>query len=232
MKNASIVISNIENINNLSSRGMTEEVFNERLYSRFFTAMTIAEQINLEIHAISYYNFKYLHDLHGDLASTFYLQWKDTIGTKEKSDELIKMSKETIVDIINKQPAWGSKQILTLPYGEMLSTEMKKMSKSSLGTKDIIYLLFGIKAKEVGFIYYDEFVNMMKQQKTMVSKKTAQTLLKTFWENTRDDYKSNPDLFNLIKSIIINLNSNLKESNSTQQLRIQFMEQFINLVFN
>ena len=69
----------------------------------------------------------------------------------------------------------------------------------------------------------------MKEQKTMVSRKTAQDLLKLFWENTKDDYKTNPNLFNIIKSIIINLNSELKDSNSTQQLRLRFMEQFINL---
>ena len=61
----------------------------------------------------------------------------------------------------------------------------------------------------------------------MISKKTAQELLRNFWENTKDDYKSNPLLFNIIKSVIISLNNQLKDSNSTQQLRLRFMEEFI-----
>lgn len=137
-----------------------------------------------------------------------------------------------IIDVINSQPAWGRKQIASLPHGVELAQEMVKMNKTNLGTKDIIYLLFGIKAKEVGFVYYNEFVDMMKQQRTMINKKTAQELLRAFWENTKDDYKTNALLFNIIKTVIINLNSSLINSNSTQQLRIRFMEEFLILTTN
>lgn len=137
-----------------------------------------------------------------------------------------------IIDVINSQPAWGRKQIASLPHGVELAQEMVKMNKTNLGTKDIIYLLFGIKAKEVGFVYYNEFVEMMKQQRTMINKKTAQELLRAFWENTKDDYKTNALLFNIIKTVIINLNSSLINSNSTQQLRIRFMEEFLILTTN
>lgn len=132
-----------------------------------------------------------------------------------------------ILDQIKLKSAWGSKEILSLPYGDYLAAEMKKANKTNLGTKDIIYLVFGMKAKEVGFIYYSEFVDMLKLEKTMVGKKKAQELLRTFWENTKDDYKHNPRLFNIIKTTIINLNSGLKDNNSTQQMRLQFMEQFV-----
>lgn len=133
----------------------------------------------------------------------------------------------SIVDIINSQPAWGRKQITSLPYGTELAQEMVNINKTNLGTKEIIHLIFGIKAKEIGFTYYNEFVEMMKQQKTMINKKTAQELLRTFWENTKDDYKTNPLLFTIIKTVIINLNNSLIANNSTQQLRIRFMEEFL-----
>jgi len=132
-----------------------------------------------------------------------------------------------IIEKLDSQPAWGRKEILSLPHGIEIANTMKEMGKTSLGTKDIIYILFGIKAKVIGFTYYTEFVDMMKLEKTMVNKKTAQDLLRTFWENTRDDYKSNHLLFNTIKSTIINLNSKLKDSNSTQQLRLEFMKEFL-----
>lgn len=132
-----------------------------------------------------------------------------------------------ILDQIKLKSAWGSKEILSLPYGEYLAAEMKKANKTNLGTKDIIYLVFGMRAKQIGFTYYSEFVDMLKLEKTMVGKKKAQELLRTFWENTKDDYKPNPKLFNIIKSVIVNLNSNLKDNNSTQQMRLSFMEQFI-----
>ena len=80
--------------------------------------------------------------------------------------------------------------------------------------------------------YYNEFVDMMKQQKTMINKEVAQQLLKSFWENTRDDYKTNPILFNTIKSIIISLNTYLTNNNSTQQLRVKFMEEFLRITLN
>lgn len=223
------LIKEIENINNFSSRNMTEAQYNVELGIRLSSAMDLAASLNVIELAISYYNFKYLKDIHGDVSQYMQIEWKGMKGTEELAKKLVEMSKETLVDIIYKQSAWGSKQVLSLPYGDVLASEMVKIKKSSLGTKDIIYLLFGIKAKELGFTYYDEFVNLMKEQKTMVSRKTAQDLLKLFWENTKDDYKTNPNLFNIIKSIIINLNSELKDSNSTQQLRLRFMEQFINL---
>lgn len=133
----------------------------------------------------------------------------------------------TIIELLESQPAWGRKEILSLPHGVEIADTMKEMNKTSLGTKDIIYILFGIKAKVIDFTYYTEFVDMMKLEKTMINKKTAQNLLRMFWENTKDDYKSNHLLFNAIKSTIINLNSKLKDSNSTQQLRIEFMKEFL-----
>lgn len=135
-----------------------------------------------------------------------------------------------IIELLSTKSAWGRKEITTLPYGEILAGEMKKANKTNLGTKDIIYLLFGIKAKELGFTYYNEFVEMLKLEKTMVNKTVAQQLLKQFWENTKDDYKHNPLLFNTIKSTIISINSELTNNNSTQKMRIAFMEQFITLV--
>lgn len=229
--NAKYIIDQIENISNFSSRGMTEHEENREHFNRFTIAMKEAEEVGLSQEAISYYNFKYLKDIYGSNYIGMKLSYNGTSGSQELSDKLVGMVvKPSILDTINSKPAWGRKEIQSFPlYALDLYKEMLKMDKTNLGTKDIIHLVFGFKSKEIGFIYYDEFVNMMKEQKTMISKKTAQTLLKTFWENTRDDYKSNPYLFNIIKSVIININNNLKNNNSTQQLRIQFMEEFLKL---
>lgn len=171
----------------------------------------------------------------GKCSVSFTLEFEYTEEAQEMRENIIQYINSldiNIVDVINSQPAWGRKQILTLPYGPDLAKEMAKINKTSLGTKEIIYLLFGIKAKVIGFTYYNEFVEMMKQQKTMINKKTAQELLRTFWENTKDDYKTNPLLFNIIKTVIINLNNSLINNNSTQQLRIRFMEEFLVLTTN
>ena len=69
--------------------------------------------------------------------------------------------------------------------------------------------------------------SLMKQQKTMVSRKTAEDLLRTFWTNTCDDLKHNPILFNIVKQTIISLQRVLIDSNSTQQLRLLYIEFFI-----
>lgn len=171
----------------------------------------------------------------GTCSVGFSLEFEYTDQAPVLREELLNYIKNldvNIIDVINSQPAWGRKQIVSLPYGAELAKEMVNINKTNLGTKDIIYLIFGIKAKEIGFIYYNEFVDMMKQQRTMINKKTAQELLRAFWENTKDDYKSNPVLFNTIKTVIVNLNSSLINNNSTQQLRIRFMEEFLILTVN
>lgn len=171
----------------------------------------------------------------GKCSVGFALEFEYTEEAQEIRENIIQYINSlgiNIIDVINSQSAWGRKQIVSLPYGPDLAKEMAKINKTSLGTKEIIYLLFGIKAKVIGFTYYNEFVEMMKQQKTMINKKTAQELLRTFWENTKDDYKTNPLLFTIIKTVIINLNNSLINNNSTQQLRIRFMEEFLILSTN
>lgn len=232
MNNFQNIISLIENINNFSSFGLTEHEENKAHFDRFKIAMSEADELNMGNMAISYYNFKYMVDIYGSIAPSMYLKWQGTQGTQEECNELINRANGTIMDLLNSQPAWGRKEILGLPYGVEIAETMKTMGKTNLGTKDIIYILFGIKSKVIGFTYYDEFVNLMKTQKTMINRSTAQSLLKMFWENTRDDYKHNPLLFKTIKSVIINLNSQLIASNSTQQIRIRFMQEFLILTTN
>ena len=233
MNKYQLVISLIEDINNFSATYMTEHEEAKEQYIRFINAVEEARLHGLYNEAISYYNFKYLIDLHGENANFFVRSINQYNGTQELSDRLVKMANSSeLLDSILAKSAWGRKELLSLPYGKELSEEMVKINKTNLGTKDIVYLLFGIKSKEYGFTYYNEFVDMMKQQKTMINKEVAQQLLKSFWENTRDDYKTNPILFNTIKSIIISLNTYLTNNNSTQQLRIKFMEEFLRITLN
>jgi hypothetical protein len=82
-------------------------------------------------------------------------------------------------------------------------------------------------ASEIQYTSYMEFIDFMKQQKTMVSRKIAEDLLRQFWNNTCDDLKVNPVLFNIVKQSIISLQHILIDSNSTQQLRLFYIEFFI-----
>lgn len=232
MNTTKTLISLIENICNYSSKELTEHEVELEHQSRFRIAMVEGDNLMLGDMAISYYNHKYLKDIYGPNYTYMQLRWKGVLGTPELADQLVVKANGTVVDLINTKPAWGRKEVQSLPHGVELNKEMLALNKTNLGTKDIIYLLFGIKSRVIGFTYYNEFVDMLKLQKTMISKKTAQELLRNFWENTKDDYKSNPLLFNIIKSVIISLNSQLKDSNSTQQLRLRFMEEFLILTTN
>lgn len=221
------IISLIENIDSFDHDFLNEHEINKKHFQNFSSTMELAEKLGYGDMAISYYNFIYLKRVYGCNASSMFYRWNKEIGTEDLANSFITLSSTNIINKIESQPAWGRKEILSLPHGVEIANTMKEMNKTSLGTKDIIYILFGIKAKVIGFTYYTEFVDMMKLEKTMINKKTAQNLLRTFWENTKDDYKSNHLLFNTIKSTIINLNSKLKDSNSTQQLRLEFMKEFL-----
>lgn len=230
---AKLLISSIENICNFSTSYMSEHEEAKEHYERFKLAMMEGDDYGLKDMGVSYYNFKYLVDIYGQHSTHMHLKWNDSKGSEDLCQYLIDLTGDTIIDLIYTKKAWGSKEILSLPHGVEMQKEMKAMGKSSLGTKDIIHLLFSIKAKVLGFTYYDEFVNMMKEQKTMVNKKVAQGFLRDFWNNTKEDYKGNPLLFKTIKNTIIRVNDTIETNNvSTQQLRLRFMESFITLTTN
>lgn len=133
-----------------------------------------------------------------------------------------------IVDIINTQDSWGRNQVLELPgYGDKIYSVMLSLNKTTQSRKEVLYILFSIIASEIQYTSYMEFIDFMKQQKTMVSRKTAEDLLRQFWNNTCDDLKVNPALFNIVKQSIISLQHILIDSNSTQQLRLFYIEFFI-----
>ena len=133
-----------------------------------------------------------------------------------------------IVDIINTQDAWGRNQVLDLPdYGNKIHSIMLSLNKTTQSRKEILYILFGIVASEIEYTSYMEFIDFLKQQKTMVSRKTAEDLLRQFWTNTCSDLKHNPTLFNIVKQSIVSLQHVLIDSNSTQQLRLLYIEFFI-----
>ena len=133
-----------------------------------------------------------------------------------------------IVDIIKTQDTWGRNQVKELPtYGTQISDVMLSLNKTNQSKKEVLYILFGVIASEIQYTSYMEFIDFLKQQKTMVSRKTAEDLLRTFWTNTCDDLKHNPILFNIVKQTIISLQRVLIDSNSTQQLRLLYIEFFI-----
>ena len=133
-----------------------------------------------------------------------------------------------IVDIIKTQDTWGRNQVKELPtYGTQISDVMLSLNKTNQSKKEVLYILFGIIASEIQYTSYMEFIDFLKQQKTMVSRKTAEDLLRTFWTNTCNDLKYNPTLFNIVKQSIISLQHVLIDSNSTQQLRLLYIEFFI-----
>ena len=133
-----------------------------------------------------------------------------------------------IVDIIKTQDTWGRNQVKELPtYGTQISDVMLSLNKTNQSKKEVLHILFGVIASEIQYTSYMEFIDFMKLQKTMVSRKTAEDLLRQFWNNTRDDLKINPALFNIVKQSIISLQHILVDSNSTQQLRLFYIEFFI-----
>ena len=208
----------------------------QQIYRKYKLMLAYAEENNLKEEAISYYNWIFLN---GD-KSLFYVI-KGVVGNIELANKLVEMSKSipqtvsinkeevtmSVMDQIKNKSAWGRKEILSLEYGNELSKEMIRMNKTNLSSREIINILFSIKAKECGFMYYNEFVELMKLQKTMINKETAQGLLRMFWENTKDEYKHDTKLFNTIKSIIIGINNSLTNNNSTLQMRTKFIELFV-----
>lgn len=226
------------------------------IFRNFKSAVNLAKDCGLKEEAISYYNWIFLKGnkelfftlggSKGSMEAANYLI-ELSKGAKEKVVEISNtitvptpvvvnvvenVKKDIVMDVsvleqIKDKSAWGRKEILSLNYGNELSKEMIRMNKTNLSSKEIVNILFSIKAKECGFIYYNEFVELMKLQKTMINKETAQGLLRMFWENTKDEYKSNPNLFNIIKSIIIGINNSLTNNNSTLQMRTKFMELFL-----
>ena len=133
-----------------------------------------------------------------------------------------------IVDIIKTQDTWGRNQVLELhDYGNKIHSIMLSLNKTTQSRKEILYILFGIIASEIQYTSHMEFIDFLKQQKTMVSRKTAEDLLRQFWTNTCSDLKHNPTLFNIVKQSIVSLQHVLIDSNSTQQLRLLYIEFFI-----
>ena len=133
-----------------------------------------------------------------------------------------------IVDIIKTQDTWGRNQVKELPtYGTQISDVMLSLNKTNQSKKEVLHILFGVIASEIQYTSYMEFIDFLKQQKTMVSRRTAEDLLRTFWINTCNDLKYNPILFNIVKQTIISLQRVLIDSNSTQQFRLLYIEFFI-----
>ena len=133
-----------------------------------------------------------------------------------------------IVDIIKTQDTWGRNQVKELPtYGIQISDVMLSLNKTNQSKKEVLHILFGVIASEIQYTSYMEFIDFMKLQKTMVSRKVAEDLLRTFWTNNCNDLKHNPILFNIVKQTIISLQHVLIDSNSTQQLRLLYIEFFI-----
>ena len=231
--NSKEIIQLIENIANFSSNGMPNHRICSQQYSRFKEAMTLAEDSGLLTEAVSYYNFKYLKDLYGNDSESMILPFKGIVGTKELSDGFQELSTMNLVKELQTKNAWGRKEILSFPvYGNRLKEEMIKLNKTSLGTKELIYLLFGLRSQDLGFTYYGEFVELMKTQKTMVNKAVARGLLRQYWDAVNVELKSNPELFIIVKNSIIAVNNTLVDSNSTQRMRVTFMEEFLKLSTN
>lgn len=66
----------------------------------------------------------------------------------------------------------GRNQVLELPgYGDKIYSVMLSLNKAS-PQKEVLYILFSIIASEIQYTSYMEFIDFMKQQKTMVSRKT------------------------------------------------------------
>ena len=134
-----------------------------------------------------------------------------------------------IIDIIKTQPSWGRKQVLSLPiYGQQMYDEMMKVDKTNWSSKEVLYVFYSLVCQSVNYSNPFAFISYMKLQKTMVSRKKAQQLLKSFWGNTCISLHDNPELHFIVKRTIISLNGTLQENNSsTQQMRVWWLDFFL-----
>ena len=231
--NAKQLIQMIHEIPNFDRFMLTSHEEGKEDFKRFTQVMDFAKSLGIEKQAISYYNFIFLKELYPNQHMYFYKKLGTNIGTLELAQELINMShNKSVVEVVHTQTAWGRKQIKTLPYGNEICNEMYKLKKTSLGTTDILEILFSIKAKELNFNSYNEFLEMMKLEKTMMGKSEAQSLLRQFWNNTNEEYKHSAVLFNTIKTVIININDSLISSNSNKKIRAKFVEEFLTLTLS
>ena len=139
-----------------------------------------------------------------------------------------------IVDIIKTQPSWDREQVLSLPvYGQQIHDEMMKVNKPNWSSKEVLYVLYSVVSRTVNYPNPYAFIEYMKLQKTMVSRKKAQQLLKSFWGNTCISLHDNPELHFIVKRTIISLNGVLQENNSsTQQMRVWWLDFFLTYALN
>lgn len=133
-----------------------------------------------------------------------------------------------IVDIIKTQPSWDREQVLSLPvYGQQIHDEMMKVNKPNWSSKEVLYVLYSVVSRTVNYPNPYAFIEYMKLQKTMVSRKKAQQLLKFFWENTCYSLHDNPELHSIVKRTVISINEMLQDNNSTQQMRVWWLDFFL-----
>lgn len=131
-----------------------------------------------------------------------------------------------IIELLNTKTSWGRNQLQEIPnYGEAIKVELNHLNKTNLSTKEVTYILYGLVARDVGYTYPHEFIDFMKLQKTMLSKKTMQELLNQFWHNSCDHLP--PHVQHLVAQTLQHLDEKLLSSNSTQQIRLTFMQTFI-----
>lgn len=133
-----------------------------------------------------------------------------------------------IIDIIKTQPSCGRKQVLSLPiYGQQMYDEMMKVDKTNWSSKEVLYVFYSLVCQSVNYSNPFAFISYMKLQKTMVSRKKAQQLLKFFWENTCCSLHDNPELHSIVKRTVISINEMLQDNNSTQQMRVWWLDFFL-----
>lgn len=133
-----------------------------------------------------------------------------------------------ISEIILSQPAWTTKKAAELPVvGNNIVIYMKGQGKTSLGSKDVLDVAYRVICSVLNFTFYNEFEELMKLQTSMISRSTVQDLLKQYWLAVKDELRTTPLVFELVKNAITHINSSLVDSNSRPKTITQFKSYII-----
>ena len=231
-----IIIQSIQDIDSFDKEGLNEFQTNKERFNRFNDAMVLAASYGLEEEAISYYNFFYLKSLYSNQSHFYHYSRKingvDTTGNKILANKLLIMKELHVIKkeihmsqsiLIKEQNSWGRKEVLSLRFGTEIAEKMEKKGKTNMSSQDILFISYQLHATKTSYAFCNEFLEMMQCQETVMNTKEAISFLKEFWENTKEEMKPTPDVFNRVKTIIIQMHGILVEKKSVSNLELRKM---------
>lgn len=134
-----------------------------------------------------------------------------------------------ISTIILNNTSWGcNKTEKEIPVvGATIKIYMKGKGMTNANSDVVLDIAYKAVCSKLNFTYSNEFEELMKYQTTMIGKETAQGILRQYWDAVKDELKSTPQVFNLVKETVIHINSTLVDSNSRPKMIKSFKSYII-----